>query len=39
MSADAGITTKVAEVKDMTRMERTGAHSHIRGKEDTLNVL
>jgi len=26
-----GINTKVEEVKDLTRMERIGAHSHIRG--------
>lgn len=25
------ISTKVEEVKDLTRMERIGAHSHIRG--------
>lgn len=25
------ITPKVAEVKDVTRTERIGAHSHIRG--------
>ena len=25
------INTKVEEVKDLTRMERIGAHSHIRG--------
>ena len=25
------INTKVEEVKDLTRMERLGAHSHIRG--------
>jgi DNA helicase TIP49 (TBP-interacting protein) len=24
-------TTKVADVKDVTRIERVGAHSHIRG--------
>ncbi len=27
----ATITPKVAEVKDVTRIERVGAHSHIRG--------
>lgn len=27
----SGINTKVEEVKDLTRMERLGAHSHIRG--------
>ena len=26
------ITSKVEQVKDLTRMERTGTHSHIRGK-------
>lgn len=28
----AGIGSKVQEVKDLTRIERIGAHSHIRGK-------
>lgn len=27
----SGIQAKVQEVKDMTRIERIGAHSHIRG--------
>ena len=27
----SGIHSKVQEVKDMTRIERIGAHSHIRG--------
>jgi RuvB-like protein 2 len=27
----AGITSKVQEIKDLTRIERIGAHSHIRG--------
>jgi hypothetical protein len=27
----ATITPKVTEVKDVTRIERVGAHSHIRG--------
>ena len=31
MSA-TGIHSKVQEVKDLTRIERIGAHSHIRGK-------
>ena len=28
----SGIHAKVQEVKDQTRIERIGAHSHIRGK-------
>ena len=27
----SGIHSKVQEVKDLTRIERIGAHSHIRG--------
>ena len=27
----SGINAKVQEVKDLTRIERIGAHSHIRG--------
>ena len=27
----SGVQAKVSEVKDMTRIERIGAHSHIRG--------
>jgi len=26
------ISSKVAEIKDLTRMDRIGSHSHIRGK-------
>ena len=29
--SNSGINTKVNEVKDLTRIERIGAHSHIRG--------
>ena len=29
--SNSGIHSKVQEVKDMTRIERIGAHSHIRG--------
>ena len=29
--AEGGEGVKVAEVKDLTRIERIGAHSHIRG--------
>jgi hypothetical protein len=29
----SGIHAKVQEVKDQTRIERIGAHSHIRGKD------
>ena len=28
-----GIHSKVQEVKDLTRIERIGAHSHIRGNQ------
>ena len=28
-----GIHSKVQEVKDLTRIERIGAHSHIRGNK------
>ena len=31
MAAEGGEGVKVAEVKDLTRIERIGAHSHIRG--------
>ena len=39
MAADAG-GVRVAEVKDLTRIERIGAHSHIRGLglDDALEV-
>ena len=38
-AADAG-GVRVAEVKDLTRIERIGAHSHIRGLglDDALEV-
>ena len=29
--AEGGEGVKVAEIKDLTRIERIGAHSHIRG--------
>lgn len=36
----SGIHSKVQEVKDLTRIERIGAHSHIRGLglDDSLDA-
>lgn len=34
----SGIQTKVQDVKDQTRIERIGAHSHIRGFARLLMV-
>jgi hypothetical protein len=34
----SGIHSKVQEVKDLTRIERIGAHSHIRGKFTALKL-
>lgn len=34
----SGIHSKVQEVKDLTRIERIGAHSHIRGKHKRIKA-
>ena len=34
----SGIHSKVQEVKDLTRIERIGAHSHIRGKHNRIQA-
>jgi len=35
----SGIHAKVQEVKDQTRIERIGAHSHIRGNNQTIMLI